>query len=239
MMRLHILGVNGPFPESHGATSGYLLEADDCFFGFDLGCGVLSALTALTAPENLTALLFTHWHFDHCSDLGVLLYRLEACGKTLSVYGPEDPASAMFRLADYASCVDLHPVSPGHMLSLGSTDIHVHAARHPVPAVGYTAVQDGKVFGYTGDTNTLPSLSEDYRSCDLLLADGLFPAAAWSPEKPHLSAELAARLAVEADARSLVLTHFNPLFSRDVLLAEARAVYPAVRLASPGDSILL
>lgn len=239
MMTLHILGVNGPFPESRGATSGYLLEADNLFFAFDLGSGVLSALTALTAPEDLTALFLTHWHFDHCADLGVLLYRLEACGKTLPVYGPEDPSSAMFRLAESAPCFDLHTVSPGHILPFGPADIYVHAARHPVPAVGYTAAHEGKVFGYTGDTNTLPSLARDYRSCDLLLADGLFPADAWTPEKPHLSAELAARLAAEAGIRNLLLTHFNPLFSRDILLAEARAFCPSVQLAFPGLSVRL
>ena len=51
-MKLHLLGVNGPFPESRGATSGYLLEAGDSLLQFDLGSGVLAALTALTAPES-------------------------------------------------------------------------------------------------------------------------------------------------------------------------------------------
>ena len=49
-MKLHLLGVNGPFPESSGATSGYLLEAGEALFQFDLGSGVLGRLTALTAP---------------------------------------------------------------------------------------------------------------------------------------------------------------------------------------------
>ena len=80
-MKLHVLGVNGPFPESNGATSGYLLEADDTTqIQLDLGSGVLSRLTALTAPESLTALLLSHWHFDHAADLSVLMYRLEALG---------------------------------------------------------------------------------------------------------------------------------------------------------------
>ena len=48
MMKLHVLGVNGPFPESSGATSGYLLEARDSLIQFDLGSGVLSRLTALS-----------------------------------------------------------------------------------------------------------------------------------------------------------------------------------------------
>ena len=62
-MKLHLLGTSGPFPESHGATSGYLLEAGSSLFQFDLGSGVLGALTALTAPESLTALFLSHWHF--------------------------------------------------------------------------------------------------------------------------------------------------------------------------------
>ena len=35
MMKLHLLGVSGPFPASRGATSGYLLEAGDDLFQFD------------------------------------------------------------------------------------------------------------------------------------------------------------------------------------------------------------
>ena len=84
-MKLHILGVNGPFPESNGATSGYLLEAEDTLLQFDLGSGVLARLTALMPPESLSALFLTHWHFDHTADLTVLLYRLEAMGQVLQV----------------------------------------------------------------------------------------------------------------------------------------------------------
>ena len=92
-MKLHILGVSGPFPESGGATSGYLLEAGDTLLQFDLGSGVLARLTALMPPESLSALFLSHWHFDHAADLTVLLYRLEALGRTLQVYAPADASS--------------------------------------------------------------------------------------------------------------------------------------------------
>ena len=82
-MKLHLLGVNGPFPGSGGATSGYLLEAPDTLLQFDMGSGVLSRLTALTAPESLTALFLSHWHFDHAADVPVLMYRLEAMSRIL------------------------------------------------------------------------------------------------------------------------------------------------------------
>ena len=186
MMRLHLLGINGPFPESRGATSGYLLEAGDSLFQLDLGSGVLGILTSLTAPESLSALFVSHWHYDHTADIPVLMYRLAACQKALPVYGPADPSSPVYNLVVSTPCFSFTEVSAGQAFELNGTSIHVTAARHPVPAVGYCFSFGGKTFGYTGDTNTLPSLAEDYRGCDLLLADGLFPASAWSEDKPHL-----------------------------------------------------
>jgi ribonuclease BN (tRNA processing enzyme) len=234
-MKLHLLGVNGPFPESNGATSGYLLEAGDALFQFDLGSGVLGRLTALTAPESVTALFLSHWHFDHAADVPVLMYRLEAMKQVLPVYAPEDPDSALFRLVSAAACFDLRIVKSGDRLSLGEAEITVTAARHPVPAVGYRVFCEGKTFGYTGDTNTLPSLAKDFRGCDLLLADGLFPASVWAENKPHLSAGLAARLAEEASVGQLVITHLNPVFPPEALLKEARSVHRETGIARPGE----
>ena len=233
-MKLHLLGTSGPFPESHGATSGYLLEAGSSLFQFDLGSGVLSALTALTAPESLTALFLSHWHFDHAADMPVLMYRLAALGKQLPVYGPADPTSPLYKIVTSESCFAFTEVTLGRTFSLGDADVLIASARHPVPTVGFRISCEGKIFGYTGDTNTLPSLSDDFRNCDLLLADGLFPRECWTETKPHLSAELAARLAAEAGVRNLLITHLNPLYPRRTLLEDARPFFPAVQLAETG-----
>jgi len=233
-VKLHVLGVNGPFPESNGATSGYLLEDGDTLLQFDLGSGVLARLTALTPPESLSALFLSHWHFDHAADLTVLLYRLETLGKTLRVFAPADDASALRRIVSASPCFDLKDVAPGDEIPVGSSLVRVGEARHPVPTVGYRVESQGRVFGFTGDTNTLPSLASFYRGCHLLLADALFPAASWGEQKPHLSAPLAADLAAEAGAEHLVLTHLNPLFSPQLLLREAQARHPHVSLAAPG-----
>lgn len=239
-MKLHVLGVNGPFPQSGGATSGYLLEAEDrTLIQLDLGSGVLSRLTALTAPEGLTALLLSHWHFDHAADLPVLMYRLEALGfgsgKQLPVYAPADGSSALRKTVSAAGCFRLTDIAPGDTLFLGSCTVHVGEARHPVPAVGFRVESGGRVFGYTGDTNTLPSLVSFWRGANLLLADGLFPEENWTEQKPHLSAALAASLASEAGVERLVLTHLNPFFPPEILLREARPHHPDVALAAPGQ----
>ena len=239
-MKLHLLGVNGPFPESSGATSGYLLQADSALIQLDLGSGVLARLTALTAPESLDALFLSHWHFDHTADLPVLMYRLQAMGfgegrSQLAVYAPVDESSALRKIAASVSCFRLIDIAPGDTVTVGSCEIRVGEARHPVPAVSFRIEEGGKALGYTGDTNTLPSLAGFFRNVDLLLADGLFPAADWTESKPHLSAELAASLAAEADVSSLVLTHLNPVYPPEILLREARQKFPRVLLASAGQ----
>lgn len=239
-MRLHILGVNGPFPESNGATSGYLLESDDTLIQFDMGSGVLSRLTALTAPEALSALFLSHWHFDHASDLSILMYRLEAMGFGASgpqflVFAPVDDASALRRIVASAACFRLTDIAPGDFFSFGGCTVHVGEARHPVPSVGFRVECDGRILGYTGDTNTLPSLSAFFRGCHLLLADGLFPEENWTAQKPHLSSALAAVLASEAGVEKLVLTHLNPLYPPEILLREARVHHRDVSLAVPGQ----
>ena len=233
-MKLFILGMNGPFPEPDKACSGYLLSAGDSLLQFDFGSGVLARLTARTAPEDLTALFLSHWHYDHTGDILTLIYRLEATGKKLQVYAPADESSPVRRIVSALPCFDLHDVVPGDVLGIGDTVIRVGEARHPVTAVMYRVEHGGRVFCYTGDTNTLPGIAEFCEGADLLLADGLFTDELWTAEKPHLSARLAAQLSVDAGAGKLILTHLNPFIDPQTLLRQAREVRKDVLLAAPG-----
>ncbi len=231
-MRLTILGNNGPFPAPGGATSGYLVTQGDTAVVFDLGSGTLSRLTALTPPENLTALVFSHWHYDHTSDVLPLLYRLMGHAP-LHVYGPVDEHSPIRKILLADPAVVVHDVHPGDALSLGDFAVSVFEARHPVPAVMYRIAGD-KTLCYTGDTNDCPALADFAKDADLLLADGLFTSAAWGEAKPHLSAAMAAQLSVDAGAKRCVITHLNPAIDPVTLLKEARAVRIDAELAEMG-----
>lgn len=235
-MRLTILGMNGPFPAPGGATSGYLLTSGSVSIALDLGCGTLSRLTALTAPEELSALVLSHWHYDHCSDVLPLLYRLEALGARLHIYAPVDEQSAVRKAVQASAAVVLHDVRPGDHFSVGSVSVTAHAARHPVPALMFRMEQEGSVFCYTGDTNTMDGLTDFARNADLLLADGLFTESTWTEGKPHLSAAHVAQLAVDASVRRFVITHLNPAIDPATLLREARAIRTDAALAAIGDT---
>ena len=236
-MRLTILGMNGPFPAPGGATSGYFLQAGESHIALDMGCGVLSRLTALTPPEELTAVLLSHWHFDHSADVLPLIYRLAACAKApVHIYAPADADSPVRKIVQDCGELVLHDVAPGETFRVGDAQVTAFAARHPVPAVMYRIQAEGKTFCYTGDTNTVEGLVDFARGADFLLADGLFTEAAWAEGKPHLSARHVAQLAKDADVSRFVITHLNPAIDPETLLREARAVRIDALLARAGDS---
>lgn len=236
-MRLTILGMNGPFPAPGGATSGYFLAAGESHIALDMGSGVLSRLTALTPPEELTAVLLSHWHFDHSADVLPLIYRLAACAKApLHIYAPLDTDSPVRKIVQDCSELVLHDVAPGETFQVGEAQVTAFAARHPVPAVMYRIQAEGKTFCYTGDTNTVEGLTDFAKGADFLLADGLFTDATWAEGKPHLSATHVAQLAKDADVHRFVITHLNPAIDPETLLREARAIRIDALLAKPGDS---
>ena len=88
-MKLTVLGCNGPYPEPGGACSGYLLENGATRVLIDCGTGVLARLTAIMPPEKLDAVILSHLHYDHMSDMLPMIYKLQGTGKKLPVYAPE------------------------------------------------------------------------------------------------------------------------------------------------------
>ena len=80
-MKFKVLGKYGPFPPAGGATSGYLLLGKNAKIAFEMGSGVFARLASACAPENLGALVISHLHYDHISDLGVLNYYVESLSR--------------------------------------------------------------------------------------------------------------------------------------------------------------
>lgn len=235
-MKLTILGNNGPFPEPGGATSGYLITSGDTALMLDVGTGTLANLTARMDPAALTALVLTHWHYDHCSDVLPMIYRLEATGAApLHVYAPVDEKSPIRQIVAGSAAFILHDLHAGDTVTLGSVTLTAYTARHPVPALMVRLTDGTRTLCCTGDTNTVPHLLDFAKGADLLLADGLFPEALWAEGKPHLSAAKVAELAAQAQVGRVVITHLNPNIDPATLLREARVHRIDSILARIGD----
>ena len=130
-MKLTVLGNNGPYPAAGGACSGYLLSSDSKHTNvlIECGCGTLANLSRHIAWDALDAVILSHLHFDHMSDMLPMQYALQfhPRASALPVYAPEAPANvrALLQVSAYA----LHPMTE---VQIGEIRFSFAPARHPV-----------------------------------------------------------------------------------------------------------
>lgn len=237
-MRLTILGNNGPYPAPGGACSGYLLESDSGRTNIlmDCGTGVLSRLPNYIDIERLDAVVLSHLHYDHMSDMLTMHYALQfhPRKRPLSVYAPARPAEVRSLLA--GASIDLWPMRE---TEIGEMKLSFCPVRHPVETFAVAVECDGARLVYTGDTNTDYALELFCDSADLLLADAGLSEVDYSENAPHLSAALCGKLAKDTGAKRLLLTHLNPKYDPNDLCAEARAFFPSAEIAVRGESYFI
>jgi len=93
-------------------------------------------------------------------------------------------------------------------------------------------------FGYCSDTSYFEPAIENIRNINLLYHEATFmqEMADVAHEKFHSTASEAATIARKAGVKELIIGHFSARYTNlDELLDEARAVFPATRLAEDGD----
>lgn len=109
----------------------------------------------------------------------------------------------------------------------------------PADLVG--APRRGRTVVYSGDTRPHLAVAEAARGADLLVHEATFGGDELerARETGHSTAAEAARLALEAGVRRLVLTHISPRYARDApeLLAEAVAIFPETVIARDGLTV--
>lgn len=97
----------------------------------------------------------------------------------------------------------------------------------------------GRVVAYCTDTTYCRAAVELARGADLLIHEATFAEAdeGLAVRSTHSTAAMAARVALEARARRLLITHFSPRYfpgnqtEPEDLLREARAVFPSTEMA--------
>ena len=241
MIEIILLGTGSPLVDPLRAGPATLVRAGGSTFLFDCGRGVLMRAAAAGAQANqLTALLLTHLHSDHITDLNDVItsrWVTTFAPTPLPVLGPPGTQTVVdgllaslapdisYRLAHHEDLtwdpgVEVHEQLEGVVFDDGGVRIVAAPTDHrPVhPSVGYRVEHGGHAVVLAGDTVPCAGLDSLCAGADALvhtviredLVRAIPVARLQDILDYHSSVEQAAQTATRGGVGTLVLTHYVP-----------------------------
>jgi len=220
--RVTILGSGTCVPYHRRGPAGYVLEGGGETILVDSGSGTLDRLVRAGLDyRHLTAAAYTHPHPDHTADLAPLLFALNYTPgfqrvEPLAIFAPAGfdgflaALEALYpgiRPRDYR--IELSAAGDSELAQGEVAVVSRRVVHAGLPAVAYRFEMGGVRVVFSGDTEYCPGIVDVARDADLLVIEASSPFADRDPG-PHLTAALAGRVATEAGARKVVLTHQYP-----------------------------
>lgn len=232
-MELTVLGNAGRYLARYGGGSSYLVETEGRSILLDAGAGAAAALDGM-GVEELDAVVLSHFHWDHVSDL-VPVVRALRPGAPLVV--PPGGRARLDALAKGFAFEDAFQsagplVEAEGELRVGAATLRFAPTQHS--AASFATRVGGLV--YASDTAPCAPLRDLARDADLLLMHTLLPVVEAGAEhaRIHSTAAAAGALAAEAGVRRLLLSH-RYHESPDAAMREAAGLaFPTVELAHTG-----
>jgi ribonuclease BN (tRNA processing enzyme) len=220
-----VLGTDGSYPGPRGACSGYLLRAAGFATWMDAGSGTMANLQAHMSLADLGAVVVSHSHPDHWSDLEGLYIALRYfVGRSgLPVYAPEGLRELM-RGEVPDGTFDWRTIGDGESAQVGPARWHWSRTDHPVETLAARVQVAGRALAYSADTGPAWELSRLGEGIQLALVEASLSLEAEGSIQ-HLSARQAGATAAAAGAERLVITHLTPPIDRELARKEAAAAF--------------
>ena len=242
-MELTVLGCSGSYgAPAAGACSGYLVRDGDTTIWMDCGNGSFVNLQRHVDPADLTAVVITHEHPDHCVDLYglhvVLRYGIERSG--VPVYAPAGADERLGALVEWGDTFDWRAIDDGSVASIGDIGVAFSRTDHPPPTYAADLTSsDGRRLVYTSDTGPGWSVDAFSPGAHVVLSEASYIHA--DRRSPiHLSAREAGTAARAAAAERLVLTHLWPQVDPSTIVEEGSEAFgTAVTLAAVDLSVTI
>ena len=219
-----VLGCSGSYPGPGAACSGYLVRGAGTTLWLDAGSGSMANLQRHVGLDEVDAVVLTHEHPDHWSDLEgfrvACAYVIERTG--VPVYAP---AGLEQRLSgDAEPAFAWHTVGDGDTVDVGGLRVSFSRTDHPPETLAVRMDGDGRSLAYSADTGPGWSMSALGPDLDLALCEATYLATN-EGIAGHLSGRQAGAMARDAHAERLVLTHLWPTVDPEDIRAEAEPAY--------------
>lgn len=235
-MHLTVLGSATPYPRPDEPASGYLVRTDTTAVWLDAGAGTLAELQRYVALRDLTAVVVSHQHADHTSDLLTAYYALRFAedrpDRPVPLYAPVGMLDAMAAFLGSSSrtglpgAFELHDLVDAGDATLGDVRMAWAPVEHGMPAFGFTFAQDGEVLlGYSGDSAPGPEMNAALAGATTVLIEAGTTAQAEGEPPVHHTPEEAGATAATVGASRLVLTHVDGSISPGAARDRARSAF--------------
>jgi ribonuclease BN (tRNA processing enzyme) len=229
---LTVLGCDGSWPGPGGAGSGYLIRADDTVLLLDAGPGTFANLSVLGDPNQVDAVVLSHEHPDHWTDLesfatwagfgpGQARFR-DGAGGGLPVYAP--PGLRQWSHFAAAEWIDWRELAPSMVLSIGSVEARFVATDHGPPTLAVCLRHQGATLAYSADSGPGWSVVEFGPGLGTFLCEATYAGESES-HAGHLSGREAGTMARAAGIEHLILTHRWPTVSAEAVRHEAETAF--------------
>jgi len=207
------LGTNGWYDSPTGATLCVLVSTDKADIFLDCGSGFFRAHRFIDGKKPVFIIL-SHLHCDHISGLHVLVRMPFTAGLTILV-----DKGARAKLQDFINHPFTFPFEdlpyPARLADLDIIgndlpfEIRYLPLVHSDPCLGFRITVDGKTLAFCTDTGYCENAVKLADRSDLLITECSHVSGQEDSAWPHLNPESAARIAREAGAKKLFLTHFD------------------------------
>lgn len=224
-LSLTVLGTDGSYPGPGGCCSGYLLQAGDFSTWMDTGPGTMANLQLHVPLSRLGAVVVSHAHPDHWSDLeGLYVAMRYFIGrKGLPVYAPEGLRDLMVGEKPDGT-FDWRVIGDGETAQVGPARWNWSRTDHPVETLAARVEVGGRALGYSADTGPAWTLSALGEGIQLALVEATLSLQEEGSYQ-HLSTRQAGWTAASCGAERLVITHLAPTIDREVARIEATAAF--------------
>jgi ribonuclease BN (tRNA processing enzyme) len=240
MRTLTVLGCDGSWPGPGGAGSGYLITAADTSILLDAGPGTFAALQRHIDPTRIEAVVLSHAHPDHWTDLesfatwagygpGASTFGEAGSSGTggvgrrpLTVYAPP----GLRERSSYATAawLDWNEIGLPSQLAIGPFDVRFGATDHGTPTLAVSLSHEGATFAYSADSGPRWSVAEFGSGIDVFLCEATYTQQD-EGALLHLSGRQAGAMARAAGVDRLILTHRWPTVSADDVRREAELAF--------------
>jgi ribonuclease BN (tRNA processing enzyme) len=223
-LSLTVLGCDGSWTGPGGAGSGYRVSAGSAHVVVDLGPGAFANLQQRLDPASVDAVVLSHHHTDHWTDLHPLATHARFVGRRgrLPVYAPAGLADRTGLVA--SSVLEWHDVTDGDTVRIGPLDLTFHRTDHAFETLALRIEGGGRALGYSADTGPGWSLAELGPGLDLVLCEATYTLD-HEGTAGHLSGRQAGEQARRAGSRRLVITHRWPTVDAADVASEAEAAF--------------